>query len=238
MAARFCYAGGNGLPVQLALTAGEAHDNRLAGKLLSRWKSGTMLLADRAYDGDWIRVLVAKKGVWANIPPKCNRNSCFSPHLYRTRNLIERFLKRAAPRQPEMSEKERGRRRPLPTPAQAGHNDADAAPLGCHPPINKEQHRAGRKCQREREDAADPSPRGNSYLRTLFIRAARVILLRRREVVGCSVPGFPGTCAFQATPGHQTSAPSIPATLISDFSRLSCSCSIANDSDTRPSLSM
>jgi hypothetical protein len=26
----------NGLPVQLALTAGEAHDNRLAGKLLSR----------------------------------------------------------------------------------------------------------------------------------------------------------------------------------------------------------
>jgi transposase len=33
--------GGNGLPVQLALTAGEAHDNRLAGKLLSRLKSGT-----------------------------------------------------------------------------------------------------------------------------------------------------------------------------------------------------
>jgi transposase len=34
----------NGLPVRLALTAGEAHDNRLAGKLLSRLKSGTMLL--------------------------------------------------------------------------------------------------------------------------------------------------------------------------------------------------
>ena len=37
----------NGLPIQLALTAGEAHDNRLAGKLLSRLRSGTMLLADR-----------------------------------------------------------------------------------------------------------------------------------------------------------------------------------------------
>jgi len=35
----------NGLPIRLALTAGEAHDNRLAGKLLSRLKSGTMLLA-------------------------------------------------------------------------------------------------------------------------------------------------------------------------------------------------
>jgi len=30
----------NGLPVRLALTAGEAHDNRLAGSLLSRLKSG------------------------------------------------------------------------------------------------------------------------------------------------------------------------------------------------------
>ena len=82
----------NGLPVQLALTAGEAHDNRLAGKLLSRLKSQTMLLADRGYDADWIRALAAKKGVWANIPPKCNRNDpiCFSPYLYRARNLIER----------------------------------------------------------------------------------------------------------------------------------------------------
>jgi transposase len=48
----------NGLPVRLALTAGEAHDNRLAGKLLSRLKSVTMLLADRGYDADWIRTLV------------------------------------------------------------------------------------------------------------------------------------------------------------------------------------
>jgi transposase len=83
---------GNGLPLKLALTAGEAHDNRLAGKLLSDLKSETMLLADRGYDADWIRALAAKKGVWANIPPRCNRDSpiCFSPYLYRARNLIER----------------------------------------------------------------------------------------------------------------------------------------------------
>jgi transposase len=84
----------NGLPIRLALTAGEAHDNRLAGKLLSRLKSGTMLLADRGYDADWIRVLAAQKAVWANIPPRCNRNDpvSFSPHLYRARNLVERFF--------------------------------------------------------------------------------------------------------------------------------------------------
>jgi transposase len=80
----------NGLPVRLALTAGEAHDNRLAGRLLSRLKSGTMLLADRGYDADWIRPLAYERGAWANIPPRCNRNEpiCFSPHLYRARNLV------------------------------------------------------------------------------------------------------------------------------------------------------
>jgi transposase len=53
----------NGLPVRLALTAGEAHDNRLAGKFISRLKSGSMLLADRGYDADWIRALAAERGV-------------------------------------------------------------------------------------------------------------------------------------------------------------------------------
>jgi transposase len=51
----------NGLPVRLALTTGEAHDNRLADKLLSRLKPGSMLLADRGYDADWIRALVAER---------------------------------------------------------------------------------------------------------------------------------------------------------------------------------
>jgi transposase len=53
-----------------------------------------MLLADRGYDADWIRGLVAEKGAWANIPPRRNRNEpiCFSPYLYRARNLIERFF--------------------------------------------------------------------------------------------------------------------------------------------------
>jgi transposase len=57
-----CRGDSNGLPVRLALSPGEAHDVRLAGKLLSRLKSGSMLLADRGYDADWIRELAMKKG--------------------------------------------------------------------------------------------------------------------------------------------------------------------------------
>src|SRR5262249_23241875 len=82
---------GNGLPIRLALAAGEANDNRLAAKFLSRLQSGPMLLADRRYDADWIRALVSEHGAWANIPPRRNRNDalCFSPYLYRARNLVE-----------------------------------------------------------------------------------------------------------------------------------------------------
>jgi transposase len=73
---------------------GEAHYNRLAAKLLSRLKSGSMLLADRGYDADWIRTLVRQHGAWANISPKSNRKDAlsFSPYLYRARNLVERFF--------------------------------------------------------------------------------------------------------------------------------------------------
>lgn len=84
----------NGLPVHLALTPGEAHDNRLCSVLLSTLLPQTMLLADRGYDADWIRELARQQGAWANIPPKRNRKDpiWFSPYLYRARNLIERFF--------------------------------------------------------------------------------------------------------------------------------------------------
>jgi transposase len=75
----------NGLPVHLALTPGEAHDNRLCSVLLGALHPKSMLLVDRGYDADWIRELARQQGAWANIPPKRNRKApvCFSPYLYR-----------------------------------------------------------------------------------------------------------------------------------------------------------
>ena len=61
----------NGLPVRLGLTAGEAHDNRLALSLLSRLRSGSMLLADRGYDADWISPF--------SLPPKGVLGPTFRP---------------------------------------------------------------------------------------------------------------------------------------------------------------
>ena len=87
---------GKGLPLRLEVTPGEAHDNRLCLTLLGDLNPKTMVIADRGYDADWIRALVDEQGAWANIPPKCNRKDpvCFSPHLYRARNHIERFFNR------------------------------------------------------------------------------------------------------------------------------------------------
>jgi transposase len=84
------------LPVRLALSPGEAHDVRLAGKPRSRLKPGSMLLADRGYDADWIRELAMKKGAWADIPPKSNRSDpiCFSPYLIALATRVERFFNR------------------------------------------------------------------------------------------------------------------------------------------------
>lgn len=54
---------------------------------------GSILLTDRAYDGDKLRKAIEDKGAFANIPPMPQRvrRSAFSPFLYRCRNLVERF---------------------------------------------------------------------------------------------------------------------------------------------------
>src|SRR3990167_8809353 len=83
-----------GLPTRLGRTPGEAYDNRLCSVLLAEPQA--TLLADRGYGADWIREFASQKGAWANISPKRNRKEpiCFSPYLYRSRNLVERFFNR------------------------------------------------------------------------------------------------------------------------------------------------
>jgi transposase len=80
--------------VKLVITPGQTHDIKAAAELLSDIRKGQMVLADRAYDADWLRNMVSEQGGWANIPPKTNRKTpiCFSPWLYKQRNLVERFF--------------------------------------------------------------------------------------------------------------------------------------------------
>src|SRR5262249_16861574 len=84
----------NGLPVRLALTAGEAHDNRLAGSLLSRLKIGSMLSRIGTMTPIGSERSSQSGALGPTFPARGNRNEpiCFSPHLYRARNLVERFF--------------------------------------------------------------------------------------------------------------------------------------------------
>jgi len=84
----------NGLPIKLKLTAGQAHDGRSAADMLDTIGSGDVLLADRAYDADALRLEMTTRGAWANIPlmPHRKTRPAFSTFLYRYRNLVERFF--------------------------------------------------------------------------------------------------------------------------------------------------
>ena len=84
----------NGLPVRLMITPGQAHDITVAAELLTGLSQGQTLLADKAYDADWLRQQMKDQGAVANIPNKSNRKDPypFDRELYKERNLVERFF--------------------------------------------------------------------------------------------------------------------------------------------------
>lgn len=84
----------NGLPITLKLTEGQAHDGRSAAGMLDKIGQDQVLLADRAYDSDALRQMMAGQGAWANIKSLAHRKNvpAFSAFLYRYRNLVERFF--------------------------------------------------------------------------------------------------------------------------------------------------
>ncbi len=83
-----------GLPINLKLTEGQAHDGRSADDMLETVTDGTILLGDRAYDSDRLRKTLKDRGAWANVKPMPHRVNppAFSTFLYRYRNLVERFF--------------------------------------------------------------------------------------------------------------------------------------------------
>ena len=85
-----------GLPLELVLTPGQAGDCPVAGQLLGRLREDTIVLADKAYDADWLRRRIEAAGAAPNIPSVAQRKrkACFSRVLYKGRNRIERFFNR------------------------------------------------------------------------------------------------------------------------------------------------
>jgi transposase len=74
------------------LSGGQVADCTAGAILLEKLPKCDILHADKGYDANAIRRQVEERGAMPNIPPKANRKwkNCFSPHLYRNRNAIER----------------------------------------------------------------------------------------------------------------------------------------------------
>jgi transposase len=86
-------ADAQGRPLRFILTGGEAHDITTAADLLADMQTDGVI-ADRAYDSNALRDLIAKAGAQAVIPSTRSRKIAI-PHdalAYRLRNRIERFF--------------------------------------------------------------------------------------------------------------------------------------------------
>ena len=70
-----------GLPLELVLTPGQAGDCPVAAGLLGHLHENTIVLADKAYDADWLRRQIEAAGAAPNIPPMVHRRwkPCFQP---------------------------------------------------------------------------------------------------------------------------------------------------------------
>ena len=75
----------------MTLTEGQMSDFKGADLLLSSLPPAKVLLADRGYDADWLRVALLAKGITPCIPSKKNRKTpiLYDKTLYKQRHKIE-----------------------------------------------------------------------------------------------------------------------------------------------------
>lgn len=79
--------------VRFVLLPGQRHDSVGVAPLIGDIDFAA-LLADKAFDMDWLRAELDDRGALAVIPPKANRTRPIfcDFHMYRWRHLIENFF--------------------------------------------------------------------------------------------------------------------------------------------------
>jgi transposase len=86
---------GLGMPVELKLTPGQAADVTEAESLLAG-HDFVVAIGDKGFDSKKLVAYIESRGATAVIPPRSNVKDQrpFDRHLYRERNVVERFINR------------------------------------------------------------------------------------------------------------------------------------------------
>lgn len=81
--------------IDFRLMPGQAHDLVKTRELLADVRCQS-LLADKAFDADWLRDLLAERSIEVVIPPKSNRKNPAScdMEVYKWRQLVENFFQK------------------------------------------------------------------------------------------------------------------------------------------------
>ena len=110
--------------VRFVLLPGHRHDTLGVAPLIAD-VAFAALLGDKAFDVDWLRADLDKRGAAAVIPPKSNRKTAviYDKAMYRWRHLIENFFAKLK-RVPRNCHPLRQDRRQLPGqhPARSSHH--------------------------------------------------------------------------------------------------------------------
>jgi len=79
--------------IRFVLLAGQRHDTVGVAPLI-RDVPFDALLADKAFDVDWLRAELNQRGASAVIPPKANRKQqiAYDKDIYRWRHLVENYF--------------------------------------------------------------------------------------------------------------------------------------------------
>jgi transposase len=82
-----------GNPLRFVLTGGQVHDSKQLEALIDGFDFDK-LVADKGYDNNRIRAVIAMKRAEAVIPSLSSRSQAilYDKHVYKDRNLVERFF--------------------------------------------------------------------------------------------------------------------------------------------------
>ena len=84
---------GLGNMLRFLLLPGQAHDMKGVAPLIHEISFGA-LLADKAFDADWLLQDLDERGATAVIPPKANRKvqRDYDAHMYKWHHLVENYF--------------------------------------------------------------------------------------------------------------------------------------------------